>query len=62
MNNQKQPALCNQNGCGKPAAFLFTWPGDDQKGICAACSPKPQAVANAIGLHVQLIPISEVQP
>lgn len=48
---------CNQTCCDKPAAFLFTWPGKNMAGICAAHAPKLLAVAGAIGIYVQLIPV-----
>lgn len=50
-------ATCNQVGCGKPAAFLFTWPGDVQKGICQEHSERLKGVASAMGMFIQLIPI-----
>jgi len=50
---------CNQIGCDNKAAFLFTWPGKDQAGICAEHAPKLKRVAEAIGLHAQLIQIEE---
>ena len=49
---------CNQQNCDREAAYLFTWPGEDQAGICEACAPKLRGVASAIGLHVQLIPMT----
>ena len=51
---------CNQQGpppCPEPAAFRFTWPGKDEQGICALHAPKLKDIANALGLHLQLIPI-----
>lgn len=48
---------CNQEKCGCPARFRFTWPGRDEAGICELHAPKLKAVAEAIGMHLQLIPI-----
>lgn len=51
--------FCNQTNCDNPASFRFTWPGRNEAGICATCAPKMQAVANFMGMHIQLIPLSE---
>lgn len=48
---------CNQKGCDEPAEALFTWPGDDQAGICAKHRPQLEAVANAMGMYIQIIPV-----
>jgi hypothetical protein len=48
---------CNQQGCQNEAAFRFTWPGSDEAGICAQHAPKLDAVAQAMGLHLQVIPL-----
>ena len=42
--------------CGKPAAFRYTWPGRDEDQICADHAPHLAHVAEAMGLHLQLIP------
>lgn len=49
---------CNQQNCDREAAYLFTWLGEDQAGICEACAPKLRSVASALGFRVQLIPIT----
>ena len=49
--------LCNQSNCGIAAAFRFTWPGRDEAGICWGHAPKLKATADAMGMHLQLIPI-----
>lgn len=51
--------VCNQHGCDLPATFRFTWPGRDEAGICHAHAPKLRGVAEALGLHLQLIPLSQ---
>jgi len=48
---------CNQSNCDKNATYLFTWPNENQKGICEECSKKLKAIANAMGLYIQLIKI-----
>ena len=50
---------CNQNGCDRPAAFRFTWPGKDEAGICLAHSVALENVASAMGFHIQLIPLDK---
>ena len=44
--------------CGEMANLRYTWPGKDEAVICIDCAQKLTAVANAIGLHLQLIPIT----
>jgi len=51
---------CNQVGCGNLGAFRFTWPGEDEAEICVIHAPGILAVAKAIGMHLQLIPIVTV--
>ena len=50
--------LCRQSGCKQYAAVKYTWPGRDQSAACVDCAGKLVGVARAIGLHVQLIPIT----
>ncbi len=44
--------------CQNHAAFRFTWPGKDESVACVDHARQLASVANAIGLHLQLIPIS----
>jgi len=44
--------------CGKHASLRFTWPGKDESTICVEHGIQLQRIAEAIGLHLQLIPIS----
>ena len=44
--------------CGKHASLRYTWPGRDEAVICVECAEKLAGVANAIGMHLQLIPIT----
>ena len=48
---------CNQKDCDNTAAFRFTWPGEDEAGICATCAPKLRGLTEAMGMHLQLIPL-----
>lgn len=47
------------NKCGAPAMFRYTWPGKDETVCCALCAMKLQNIAQAIGLYLQMIPLSE---
>ena len=49
---------CNQKNCDEPAAFRFTWPGQDEAGICIDHVDKLQNIARAMGLHLQVIPLT----
>ncbi len=44
--------------CDRTAAFRFTWPGEDEKVICADHASKLQTIAQSIGLYVQMIPVN----
>ena len=45
--------------CDNLANHRFTWPGRDESVICEEHIGKLRAVAQAIGLHLQIIPLSE---
>jgi len=45
--------------CQQQAAFRYTWPGTDESFICSEHAKKLRNVAAALGLHLQLIPLSE---
>ena len=47
--------------CGKDAAYRYTWPGRDEAFICEDHSGKLRAVANAMGLPLQMIPVKPEQ-
>lgn len=51
---------CNQKDpeCNAPAAFRFTWPGRDEAGICIVHAVQLRNIAQAMGLYVQLIPLT----
>jgi hypothetical protein len=45
--------------CEKQATLRYTWPGRDESYICDSCADKLDAVAQSIGLHIQLLPATE---
>ncbi len=45
--------------CKNKAKFRYTWPGRDESVCCESHAVGIKAVANAIGLHLQIIPLSE---
>ena len=52
--------LCKQNGCTESAEYRYTWPGQDESYICGIHAIKLTNIANAMGLHLQLIPLEDV--
>ena len=48
----------NESLCGDPAAYRYTWPGRDESYVCQKHSSKLVAVAEAMGLYLQLMPVS----
>lgn len=52
MNNEEKT-------CKNLAKYRYTWPGRDESLICEKHVAKLAAVAEAIGLHLQIIPLSE---
>jgi hypothetical protein len=44
--------------CGQMAAFRYTWPGKEEAHACVDCALQVSAVADAISLPLQLIPLS----
>ena len=46
--------------CDNPAKYRFTWPGNDEAVICEKCVNQLRGVASAMGLHLQIIPLSEL--
>lgn len=45
--------------CGNKASHRFTWPGEDESFICGEHVPKLRAVADALGMHLQTIPLPD---
>lgn len=50
--------LCEQTGCEAPATYRYTWPGRNETKVCVLHATKARNVADAIGMHLQLIPIA----
>lgn len=48
--------ICSQTLCNAQAAYLFTWPGKPQAGICEQHVHKLRAVAEAMSLYLEVIP------
>lgn len=48
---------CTQKGCTEAAAVAFTWPGQDQGYACIEHATKLKQVSEAMGFHLQLIPL-----
>jgi hypothetical protein len=46
--------------CGERAAYRYTWPGKNESHVCELHSLKLLAVANAIGLPLQLIALTDI--
>ena len=59
MEKVTRKTKCSQADCDKPAAYRYTWPGKDEKGTCEEHGLQLLALANAIGMHLQLIPLEE---
>jgi len=48
---------CEQVECENPAEYRFTWPGRDEMKVCPRHALKAKAVAEAIGMHLQIRPL-----
>lgn len=46
---------CSQIGCTTSAMYRYTWPGKDEAFICDQHVAKLRAVADALGMHLQVI-------
>jgi hypothetical protein len=49
---------CKQVGCQNKAAYRFTWPGYDEAGICERHAEWAGDIAEAMGFHLELIPVT----
>ena len=47
--------------CGQQALFRYTWPGRDTSYICLDHALDLKVIANALGLYLQLIPLSGIE-
>jgi len=50
---------CSQTGCDNKCVGLYTWPGQNQSGICDNHLIKLKAVAQAMGMFLQIIPMDD---
>lgn len=58
MEIEDIPGTCVKKiTCAQPAQYRYTWPGQDESYICQSCSVGLGAIANALGLHLQMIPV-----
>jgi hypothetical protein len=48
---------CDQTGCTNPGAFRYTWPGKNEAIICEKDVTRLLTIADAMGLHLQVIPL-----
>lgn len=51
--------MCNQENCPQSAKYRFTWPGHDEAYICDLHVGHLKKVAEALALHLQVIPLIE---
>lgn len=51
--------MSKETGCQNLADFMFSWPGQGPSFICNEHVPKLRAVANAMGLKIEIIQISK---
>jgi hypothetical protein len=45
--------------CTQIPIYRYTWPGRDESYICAEHAPKLDAIAGALGMYLQLIPLTD---
>ena len=45
--------------CDNPASYKFIWPGNNESVICKDHVGKLLSVADALGFHLQIIPLTE---
>ncbi len=55
--NEDQPT--KEIKCTLPALFKYTWPGNDEAAACFEHSFQIKKVAEAIGLHLQMIQVDQ---
>lgn len=48
---------CGQAGCDARAGWRYTWPGRDESTVCVEHVAKLLAIANALGMHLQVVHI-----
>lgn len=50
--------LCGQKHCREYGSYRYTWPGRDEAAVCEQHSRKLRGIADAMGLYLQLIPLT----
>lgn len=50
---------CEQVGCEEPGAYRYTWPGKDEALVCEKDVAKILQVADVLGMHLQVIPVTK---
>lgn len=50
--------MSQNKGCHELPLFRYTWPGRDEQAICVRHSLRLAAVAGAMGLPIQLVPLT----
>lgn len=50
--------LTEESRCNKPAAYRYIWPGKNESFVCEECVPTLRKVAEILGLHLQLNPLT----
>ena len=58
MPGGRKERMGDSDRCPNEAKYRFTWPGRDESYICEVHLPKLRAVAGAIGLPLQVIPLT----
>lgn len=56
---RQKESIFSDDTCSKEAAFRFTWPGSNESFICLQHADKLKNVARAMGVHVQLIALTQ---
>jgi len=45
--------------CENLATHRFTWPGQDEQTICSEHKSKLEMISHAMGIYIQIIPLTE---
>ncbi len=58
MEGQMPEVKKEPKECGNLANMRYTWPGKNEVVVCIECAMTARNVANAIGLWLELIPVT----
>lgn len=50
---------CSKKDCDNAASYRFTWPGEDEEGICEEHRSILCSGALLMGFHLQVLPIEQ---